>query len=75
MEIDFLILRPFADAGMKLRVSPIEVKSGKRYSTVSLDKFRRKFGRTVGAEYVLHPRPLKVEGNRVYLPLYMAFCL
>ncbi len=75
MKVDFLIVRPYADAAMKPRVSPVEVKSGKRYSLVSLDKFKKKFGRCVGTEYVLHPRQFKVQDNRVFLPLYMAFCL
>lgn len=75
MEIDFLIVRPYPDAAMKPRISPIEVKSGKRYSTVSLDKFGSKFAGRIGAEYVLHPRPLSGEGDRRFLPLYMAFCL
>lgn len=75
MEIDFLIVRPYPDAAMKPRVSPIEVKSGKRYSPVSLDKFRAKFGKRVGTEYVLHTKPFKAEGGRVFLPLYMAICL
>ena len=40
MEIDFLIVEPYENAAMKYRVSPIEVKSSKRYRTVSLDKFK-----------------------------------
>ncbi|MBP3885161.1 MAG: ATP-binding protein [Olsenella sp.] len=75
MEIDFLTVSPFPDAAMKPRVSPIEVKSGKRYTLVSLGKFRQKFGRRVGVEYVLHDRPLEIDGNRHLLPLYMSFCL
>lgn len=75
MEIDFVIVRPYPDAAMKPRISPIEVKSGKRYSTVSLDKFRMKFAGRTGDEYVLHPRPVHIDGNRRYLPLYMSFCL
>ncbi len=72
MEIDFLIRAPYPNAAMKTRVSPIEVKSGKRYKTVSLDKFKKKFTKRVGTEFVLHPRPLEVHGDRVYLPLYMS---
>lgn len=72
MEIDFLITPPFDKAAGKPRISPIEVKSGKRYSTVSLDKFRAKFGKRVGTQFVLHPGQLRVEGERVFLPLYMS---
>ena len=74
-EIDFLITRGFSDAAGKLRLCPIEVKSGKRYSTVSLDDFKARWPKRVGEEIVLHPKPLAVEGARLYLPLYMSFCL
>ena len=75
MEVDFLIAREYPDAGMKMRVSPVEVKSSGRYSTVSLDKFKKLYGANVGTQFVLHPKPLKVEGDRVFLPLYMAHLL
>lgn len=75
MEIDFLIVEPYADAAGKPRVSPIEVKSSKRYTTTSLDRFKDKFGKRVGTRYVLHPGQMRERGDCVELPLYMAFCL
>ena len=75
MEVDFLIVRPYADAAMKPRVCPVEVKSPRQYGTKSLDRFKEKFGKRVGTQYVLHPKQLKVDGDRAYLPLYMGFCL
>ena len=60
---------------MKPRISPIEVKSSNRYGTASLKKYRQKFGKRVGTEYVLHPRQMAFSENRVSLPLYMAWCL
>ena len=72
MEVDFLLVKPYPDAAMKPRVSPVEVKSGKRYTTKSLDKFKLKFGKRVGDRYILHPRQLAVDGDIVKLPLYMA---
>ena len=75
MEIDFLITAPYDDARGKMRVSPVEVKSKKRYGTVSLDKFKAKFGSRVGTRYVLHPSQLVVAGDVVRLPLYMAHLL
>ncbi|OZG62158.1 ATPase (AAA+ superfamily) [Bifidobacterium lemurum] len=75
MEIDFLIIRPYADAAMKPRVSPVEVKSPRQYGTTSLDRFGAKFGKRVGVQYVIHPKQMDVKDGRVYLPLYMAFCL
>lgn len=75
MEIDFLIIRPYADAAMKPRVSPIEVKSPRQYGTTSLNRFSEKFGKRVGTPYVLHAKQLSVADGRVYLSLYMGFCL
>lgn len=75
MKIDFMIIKPFANAGMKPRVSPIEVKSGKRYSTSSLDKFSAKFGKRVGTAYILHPKQAVFDREHTILPLYMAHCL
>ena len=69
MEIDFLLAKSRTDRCGN--VSPIEVKSGKRYSTVSLDKFRTKYRRFLDVPFVLHPKDLKVEDGVVYLPLYM----
>ena len=56
-------------------MSPVEVKSGRSYGTSSLDKFKTLFDKRVGTEYVLHPRQISVDGSRVALPLYMAWCL
>lgn len=75
MEIDFLLARPYPNAASKPRVAPVEVKSGKRYTTVSLNKFKKKFGKRVGLEYVVHPGEFRQEGDRVFLPLYMSVCL
>ena len=75
MEIDFLITAPYDDAAGKMRVSPIEVKSKKRFRTVSLDKFKDKFGSRIGTRYVLHPGQLSIADDVVRLPLYMAHLL
>ena len=75
MEIGFLVTRPYANTAGKPRVSPIEVKSPRQYGTTSLDRFKETFGRRVGTQYVLHPKQMQVEGDRVRLPLYMGWCL
>lgn len=75
MEIDFLVTAGYDDAAGRMRVSPVEVKSTKRYGAKSLEKFKGKFGKRVGACYVLHPRPMQVDGDLVRLPLYMAHLL
>ena len=72
MEVDFLITRGYENAAMKPRICPIEAKSTTRYGVKSLDKFKAKFGKRVGTQFILHPKPLIKQGDRVYLPLYMA---
>ena len=59
MEVDFLVTRGYDDAAGRMRVSPVEVKSTKRYGARSLDKFKDKFGSRVGTRYILHPRPME----------------
>ena len=63
MEVGFLVVREYENAGLKARVSPIEARSTKRYGTASLDKYRARLGKRVGAERVLHPKPMQVEGT------------
>lgn len=75
MEIDFLLSRGYDDAAGRMRVSPIEVKSSHNYQARSLEKFKTKFGKRVGTRFILHPRPLCVEGDIERLPLYMSWCL
>lgn len=75
MEVDFLISKGYDNAAGHMRVSPVEVKSTKRYGTRSLEKFKAKFGGRVGTQYVLHPKPMSDEGDLVRLPLYMAHLL
>lgn len=75
MEIDFLIQKPYSNTAGKPRISPIEVKSPRQYGTTSLDRFKKRFDKKIGTQYVLHPKQMKVEQDRVYLPLYMGFCL
>jgi predicted AAA+ superfamily ATPase len=68
MEIDFLITKEQP----KAKVCPLEVKSTKRYATSSLNKFKKKFKSRIGTDYVLHTANLKIQGDRQYLPLYLA---
>jgi predicted AAA+ superfamily ATPase len=71
MEIDFLILDP----NKPTKISPIEVKSSKRYKTSSLNKFKTKFNSRIGQSYLLHTKDVMVKDNIHYLPIYMAMFL
>ena len=75
MEIDFLVTAGYDNAAGRMRVSPVEVKSTKRYGAKSIKKFKDRFGSRVGVRYILHPKPMSVEGDMVRLPLYMAHLL
>lgn len=69
MEIDFLIAN--TKIGRRKNISPIEVKSGKFYTTTSLSKFCTKFSSYLNTPYVLHAKDLEIKDGVTYLPLYM----
>lgn len=72
VEIDFLISN---NSKLKYRVYPIEVKSGARYSTESLQRFREKYKSRIGGCYIIHPKNLSVKDDILCIPPYMAICL
>lgn len=69
MEIDFLIAKPVTTS--RHNISPIEVKSGQRYTLNSLRKCIAKYSSQLSTPYVLHDKDVKTEDGIVYLPLYM----
>ncbi|MDE7397583.1 MAG: ATP-binding protein [Muribaculum sp.] len=69
MEIDFLISK--SKNTSRHNISPIEVKSGERYTLTSIKKCMAKYGQYLSTAYVLHDKDLRVDGDIVYLPLYM----
>lgn len=73
MEIDFLIAK--SKISNRKNISPIEVKSGKKYTLSSLNKFIRRYNNQLHIPYVLHTSDLKVENDIVYLPVYMTALL
>lgn len=69
MEVDFLITKPsFTNAH---NICPLEVKSGKRYSLTSLNKFRHRFAAQLDTAYVVHDGLYKTSDGVTYLPYYM----
>jgi len=69
MEIDFLIAK--SKIGRRKNIVPIEVKSAKRYSTNSLDKFTVKYKAQSDSPIVLHTKDLSIKDGVTYLPVYM----
>ena len=72
IEIDFLLSN---NSKLKYKIYPIEVKSGTKYTTTSLKRFKEKFRNRIGECYVIHPRNLIVKEDIVCIPPYMAMLL
>ena len=70
MEVDFLLSKGVVSS--RRNVIAVEVKSGHDYTTISLDRFRKKFPGYLAKGVVVHPGDLAVSGEVVHLPLYMA---
>lgn len=73
MEIDFLVAKP--SLTRRKNISPVEVKSSKRYDHASLDKFLKKNKQYLHTPYVFHPKDIVVKNGVTYLPLYMVPCI
>ena len=72
MEIDFIISN---NSKLKYKMYPIEVKSGKRYKTTSLNNFREKYRNRIGESYIIHPRNLIIKDGIICIPPYMTMML
>lgn len=72
IEVDFLISN---NSKLKYKIYPIEVKSSRNYSIVSLLKFREKFKNRIGECYVIHPKNLIEKEGIICIPPYMAWLL
>lgn len=73
IEIDFIISN---NSKMKYKIYPIEVKSSKKYKTISLERFINKYKDRIGEAYIIHPKNLFVkESGIICIPPYMCFCL
>lgn len=73
MEIDFLIAKSTITS--KHNISPIEVKSGKRYTLNSMRKCLDKFGDYLYTPFVIHAADYREEDGITYLPFYMTMLL
>lgn len=70
IEIDFMLSN---DSKTKFRIMPIEVKSAKNYSTVSLNEFNKIYHQRISESYVVHPKNLSVVDGIIKIPPYMFF--
>ena len=72
IEIDFLISN---GSKIKQKLFPIEVKSGTKYTTKSLDRFIEKYHGRIGQAYIIHTKNLCEKGEVLCIPSYMTMCL
>ncbi len=72
IEIDFLISN---GSKTKQKIYPIEVKSGNRYKTTSLNEFTKKYSSRIGQSYIIHPKNLCFSDDILCIPSYMVICL
>lgn len=71
IEIDFLI----TDTRLKKELIPIEAKSSRNYSKVSLDRFCEKFKERIEKRLIIHPRNLIRKDDILCIPPYMTWCI
>lgn len=72
IEIDFILSN---NSKLKYKIYPIEVKSGSKYTTTSLLRFKEKFGNRIGESYIIHPKNLMVKDDIMCIPPYMVMML
>lgn len=72
MEIDFLLS---ASGKVRQKLYPVEVKSGKKYTTSSLTAFVQKYSKRIERAYIIHPKNLQIKDRIICIPAYMAMCL
>lgn len=69
MEIDFLIAK--SKITSRHNITPIEVKSGPRYTLSSLKKFIKKYSEQTDKPLVIHSKDYEEKDGIRFVPLYM----
>ena len=72
IEIDFLLSN---ESKLNYKVSPIEVKSSKNYTTTSLNRFKELYKSKIEKQIIVHPKNLSIDGDILRIPPYMLFML
>ena len=68
IEIDFIILN---ESKTKFKISPIEVKSSKNYTTSSLGTFKELFNKRIDKQIIVHPKGYSEADGVIKIPPYM----
>ena len=72
IEIDFIISN---ESKTKFKITPIEVKSSKNYSTSSLDTFKEVFKKRIDRQLIVHPKNYSEDEGIKKIPPYMMFLI
>lgn len=72
IEIDFIISN---ESKTKFKISPIEVKSSKNYTTTSLGGFMDLFKKRIDRKIIVHPKNYSNADGIIRIPPYMMFLI
>jgi len=67
-EVDFLIVK-------EDKICPVEVKASSYKAHKSLDMFSEKYSKRIKEKILIYTKDLKIEGDTLYLPVYLAMFL
>ena len=72
IEIDFIISN---ESKTKFKITPIEVKSSKNYTTTSLNTFKKLFDKRIERQIIVHPKNYSESDAVIKIPPYMMFLI
>lgn len=72
IEIDFIISN---ESKTRFKISPIEVKSSKNYTTSSLGPFRQLFRKRIDRQIIVHPKNYSKSEDVIKIPPYMIYLI
>ncbi len=72
IEIDFIISN---ESKTMFKISPIEVKSSKNYTTSSLLAFKEIFKKRIDTQIIVHPKNFSVDDDVIKIPPYMMYLI
>ena len=70
IEIVFLLSN---ESKTNFKINPIEVKSGKNYTTTSLTAFNEVYKKRIDRQWIIHPKNLSISEGIVKIPPYMVW--
>ena len=70
IEIDFLLSN---ESKTNFKINPIEVKSGKNYTTTFLTAFNEVYKKRIDRQWIIHPKNLSISEGIIKIPPYMVW--